>query len=70
MQEKINVKKVKNITDIIAYCDGWYYFIAYNGPVVVLDATPEKYIGRIKEDGREIEILVDSLPNSIGSGYA
>lgn len=69
VQEKINVKKVKNIIDIITYCDGWYYFIAYNGPMVVLDATPEKYIGRIKEDGREIEILFDDLFSSIGSGY-
>lgn len=69
VQEKINVKKVKNIIDIIAYCDGWYYFIAYNGPTVVHDATPEKYIGRIKEDGREIEILFDDLFRSMGSGY-
>lgn len=66
VQEKINIK---NIGTIIAYCDGWYYFIANRGAAVVHDAANGKYIGRIKEDGKEKEILYTDFATSSGNNY-
>lgn len=65
VQEKL---KIKNIGTIIAYCDGWIYFIANRG-VIAYDIPTGMCIGRIREDGTGKEILFDDFGVGNGLNY-